>query len=359
MEQPAPLRTPAFSAEAAWQLLRLHRPALALELADRLLAQNPSSIRALAVRTEALVLLRRLPEAIAAAQEMVAQAPQSNVAFHRLARVLGQSGELWEAELAVREAIRLDPTAAAYYGFLAELTCLLARPDEAIAIASTGLTCNARNADCLLWRAIAYEHCGQPAAADADFRLALRLVPTSALLHQRRGNMLLERAEPEGAAQHLAEALRLNPAAAPTILPPLRRAKRWQHWPPWMVHRHWQLRREWQHHYTLTTKGGNTALLLPYFLLISWWKTRYDAAFQQRLPKTPLRALGWNILAVALPVGLALLFLTLVVPVIHYVVASLSDTSLATGMMMGLIASLASIHYAAKRQKSKPLNPKS
>lgn len=357
MEKQAPLRTFAFSAEAARQLLQLRRPALALEMADRLLAQNPTNTHALLVRSDALRQLERLPEAIVAAQEAVAQAPQSGVAFHQLARALGQNGKLWEAELAVREAIRLDPTNASYYGFLAQLAYLLVRPDEAIANASAGLACNARHADCLLWRAVAYERCSQPAAADADFRLALRLAPASSLLHRHRGTTLLKRAEPMQAAQHLAEALRLDPTESATVIPLLRQACREQHWPGWMVRRRQQLRHEWQHQYTLTTRGGNTALLLPYFSLVSWWKTRHDAAFQERLPGTSLRARGWNILAVALPFGLALLLLILVVPAIRYTIGSLNQTSLLEGWGIGLVAALAPLYQAIKQRKGKPLHP--
>jgi len=328
MEQPAPLRTSAFSAQAAWQLVQLHRPTLALEMADRLLARNPSDIPALAVRTEALRLLNRLPEALIAAKEAVAQAPQSSVVFHRVAVILGQSGKLREAESAVREAIRLNPNDATYYGFLAQLNYLLARPDEAIANASAGLACNARNTNCLLWRAIAYERRSQPAAADADFRLALRLLPTSALLHQHRGNALLERAKPAGAAQHLAEALRLNPAAASALLPPLRRATRWQYWPLWMVRRHQRLRHEWQQQHTLWWADTGTALLLPFFLLLSWWHTRHEPLFQLSRAQVLRRWLK-------LWVGGILLLPVVIFLAGHFSLANI-DTPLSMPQMIGL-----------------------
>lgn len=343
------------SAAGAWQLLQLHRPELALRMAEQLLARDPADVRALSLRAEALRQLGRLVEALATAKETISQAPQSAVLFYRLAVILGQSGELREAELAVREAIRIDPTAAAYYGFLAELTYLLARPDEAITIASTGLTCNAHHVDCLLWRAVAYERCNQRVAADADFNLALRLAPTSALLHQHWGKMLLQRSDAAGAARHLAEALRLNPNAYATLLPPLRQALRWQYWPNWMVRRHQQLRYEWQQQHVLTNRGGNTVLLLPYFLLISWWKTRRDIAFQQRLPSESWRSKSRYVLAASAVMSGVLLLLGLTIPLIQYITAPLDNVPVGEGVVMGMIAALAPLLWAARQQRANHL----
>lgn len=280
MEQRAPLYTSAFSAEAAQQLLRLHRPALALELADRLLAQNPSNIHGLGVRTEALALLNRLPEAVGTARQAVAIAPQSAYTHAALAWVYGRQGHLWAAVDTMREALRLNPFNADYYALLAQLHYLLRRPDETVTSANSGLAIDARHPDCLLWRALAEEQLNEPAAADLHFRQLFRLAPTNAAAHAHRGKQLLRRGELAQAATHLAAALQLAPARSAELVPLLRQARREQHWPGWMVRRRQQLRQEWQEQHVLSYRGGNTLLLIPFFAAHSWWHTRHDSLFQ-------------------------------------------------------------------------------
>lgn len=280
MEKQAPLRTSAFSAEAAWQLLQLHRPALALELADRLLAHNPFNIQALGVRTEALGVLHRLPEAISTARQAVAIAPQNAYTHAALAWVYGQQGNLWAAVDTIQEALRLNPISAEYYALLAQLQYLLRRPDETVGSANRGLAINARHPDCLLWRALAEEQLNEPTAADLHFQQLFRLAPNNASAHAHRGKQLLRRCEPAQAATHLAAALQLAPARSAELVPLLRQARREQHWPTWMVRRRQQLRQEWQARGWLIERGAGTLLLLPFFAAYGWWHTRHDPLFQ-------------------------------------------------------------------------------
>ena len=280
MGQQAPLRTSAFSAQAAWQLVQLNRPALALELADRLLARNPFNIQALGVRTEALGALQRLPEAISTARHAVAIAPQNAYTHAALAWVYGRQGNLWAAVDTIQEALRLNPVNADYYALLAQLQYLLRRPDETVTSANSGLAINARHPDCLLWRALAEEQLNEPTAADLHFQQLLRLAPNNASAHAHRGKQLLRRSEPVQAAAHLAAALRLAPTRSAELVPLLRQAHREQHWPDWMVRRRQQLRQEWQEQGVLSYRGGGTLLLIPLFAARSWWHTRHEPLFQ-------------------------------------------------------------------------------
>ncbi|MVN77927.1 hypothetical protein GO988_16480 [Hymenobacter sp. HMF4947] len=297
----------SLSVQHVWQLLQLRRPALALAMTDRLLAQAPGSVSALLARTEALRQLSRLPEAIATAQQAVAQAPQNPSVFAALARVYGQQGKLWPAVDAIQEALRLNPLAAGNQAFLAQLQYLLHRPDEAVTSAESGLAIDARHLDCLLWRALAQEQLSEPNAADLGFRQLLRLAPNSSLAHAHRGKQLLRRAEPQQAAAHLAMALQLDPVHSAELVPLLRQARREQHWPPWMVQRRQQLRHEWQKQRVLSYRGGNTLLLLPFFWLLGWWLTRHDPLFQLARAQVWQRRLKlWLGLVLLLPVLLLL-----------------------------------------------------
>ena len=327
-----PTRSPfsaAPSVASIWQLLNLHRPEAALRLAEQLLATNPSAISPQLARIEALRQLSRLTEAVAAARIAIGHAPQSAFAHAALARLLGQQGYLGAAEQAILEALRLNANEASYFAFLANIQCLLRDPDEAIASAAAGLRLNARHSDCLLWRAMAQEQNGQLAAADADFALALRVAPTSYLLHYRRGQQLLARAEARSAAHHLAEALRLRPMASAEVLPLLRQARHRQQWPAWFSKRHQQLCYEWRWQRALSWQGGNTLLLLAFFKLQSWWLTRHDPLFW------PSRRQVWQRWQKAWLLGLLLLPVLIVSgDYLHFFDAS---TPLSMLQMLGLL----------------------
>jgi tetratricopeptide (TPR) repeat protein len=277
------LPTSAPTAASAWQLLRLQRPGLALELAERLLAQNPASLPAHLARTEALRQLGRLAEAAVAAQAATSVAPQSAAAFRAFAQIRGQQGELIKAEYLITEALRLAPADAGHYGFLAQLQYLQSRHSEAIASATAGLLTDAQHPDCLLWRSLAQEAQAQPAAADADFGRVLRLAPTSALAHEWRGRVLLGRYEPHPAAQHLAEALRLAPGNM-AMLQLLRQARRRQLWPPWLLRQHRRLREDWRAARPFSWRCLVVGPCTPLYAARTWWRTRHHPLFQQPIP---------------------------------------------------------------------------
>ena len=266
-----------------WQLLRLHRPALAFTLAEQLLARNPTALEPQLARVEALRQLQRLPEAAAAAKAAIGTSPQSARAFAAYAQVAGQQGRLVRAEQLITEALRLDPMAAGYYGLAAQLRLLQRRAAEAVACAAAGLRLDAHHADCLLWRALAQEQLDQPAAADADFGRVLRALPASPMVHEWRGRQLLQRYEPHPAAAHLAEALRLSPGRR-EVIPPLQEARRQQLWPAWLLRLHQKRRHDWRNGNPFSWRGPAAGLLTPYFQLRSWWHTRRDPFFRERIP---------------------------------------------------------------------------
>jgi tetratricopeptide (TPR) repeat protein len=350
MEQPAPLRTSAFSTEAAQQLLRLHRPQLALEMADRLLAQDPAGMQALAVRIEALALLRRLPEALSTARQAVAIAPQSAYTHAGLAWVYGRQGHLWAAVDTMQEALRLNPINADYHALLAQLQYLLRRPDETITSANRGLAINARQPDCLLWRALAEEQLNEPTAADLHFRQLLRLVPDNASAHAHRGKQLLRRSEPAQAATHLAAALQLAPTRSAELVPLLRQARREQHWPTWMVRRRQQLRQDWQAQGWFLERGVGTLLLLSFFAAYSWWLTRRDPLFQ--VSRTQVLRRWQKVWVGGIFLLPALIFLAGYFKILN-INASLSIAQMA-GLLAGSLVYQAVGYLLSKRIKQQP-----
>jgi|GEM_PF-2570207 len=315
-EHDAPLLPPTATAAYAWQLLQLRRPALALELAEQLLALDSTKISAHLVRTEALRQLGRLPEAALAAKAAIAASPQSAGAVAALAQIRGQEGQLTESEKLIKEALRLDPANASHYAFLAQLQFLQKRLPDAIATASTGLRLNAQHADCLLWRAMAQEEHDQPEPADADLQRALRVAPSSALLHEWRGRQLLGRHEPHAASQHLAQAMRLAPGNTAVLLL-LRQAYQQQQWPPWLLRQRQLLRQAWLAGQPFSWRNLVVWPCIPIYAVRSWWRTRHHALFQQRIPGLRRALLRkWLVLAalVLVPAGVLYAFITFDLP---------------------------------------------
>lgn len=347
MNTPSALAATA-NAAGAWQLLRLHRPELALRMAEQLLAANPAALPALLARAEALRQLGRLPEAAEAAREALGTAPQSDAAFFALARILGQQGELRQAHAHVVEALSLDPLNADYHAFQAQLLYLLGRQKPAIASADAGLRLNGNHPDCLLWRAMAQEQLDQPDQADADFRRVLRLAPNSALAHTQRGKQLLWRCEPAMAAVHLAEALRLSPTQSPALIPLLRQARREQHWPAWLRRHQRQLRQERKLGIIRDLPSRVVSLALPWHRLRSWWLTRHDPLF--RLSRTQL----WQYV-LKLLLGSVLLLPVLITVGGHFDLVDV-DAPLSMSQMLGLLTGatlyLIAVHLVTQKAKS-------
>jgi tetratricopeptide (TPR) repeat protein len=266
-----------------WLLLEHHRPQQAAQLARQCLAADPANAPTHLALAEALRQLGRLDEARQIAQTAIGLAPAAAPGHHLLALILGQQGHLRQATTALDEALRLDHNQGEYFGLRAQLCYIQQQYHAAIQYAGHGLQADARQADCLLWRALAQEKLARTAAADATFDQVLRVDPNSALVHQWRGKLLLRRYEPHQAALHLTEALRLTPTNR-ALLPLLQQARRQQFWPAWLVQLHQKRQRDWSTGLPVSWTGPIIGLLLPLFELRSWWQTRTEPLFQENIP---------------------------------------------------------------------------
>lgn len=313
-----------------WQLLELHRPALAEAAARQRLAADPTDWQTLMALAEALRQQQRLEEAHDAAAAAIRAEANAHQAHFALAQVLGSQGQLRPAELAVRQALRLAPRVPRYHGFQAQLFYLQHSYNAAIDCAEEGLKLAPEHADCLLWRALAQEGLDQPAAANEDFQRLLRVAPESELVHARLGRVLLNRYQPAAADHHLTEALRQNPARAAELVPLLQQARRRQLWPEWFL-------RSERRHAERRARGQDPGLGSLFnriwatgAVARAWWRTRHDPIFQLTRAQVWQRRLGlWLSLVLVLP------------PVIllgDYFELFEADTPLSIAQMFGLLA---------------------
>ncbi|MBH8557515.1 tetratricopeptide repeat protein [Hymenobacter negativus] len=290
-----------------WLLLEHRRPQQAAQLARQCLAADPVHAPTHLALAEALRQLGRLDEARQSAQTAIGLAPEDAQCHHLLALILGQQGHLRKAELVILDAIRLNPVSAVFFGFLAQVRYLLHRPAEALASANNGLALDARNVECLLWRALAQEQRDHPEAADEDFHRLLHVAPTNHLVHARRGLLLLNRFEPAAAEPHLAEALRQAPNRAAQLLPLLQRARREQHWPIWFL----RSERQVAERRALGLEPGLSVLFYRICgtgaVVRAWWRTRHDPIFRLSPKQVWQRRLGFWVAGILLLPPLILL----------------------------------------------------
>ncbi|MDO7846606.1 hypothetical protein Q5H92_09580 [Hymenobacter sp. M29] len=292
------------SLASIWQLLELHRPALAETAARQRLAADPVEWRTLLALTEALRQQQRLEEAQDAAAAAVRAEANAHEAHFALAQVLGSQGQLRQAELLVRNALRLAPWMPRYHGFRAQLFYLQHSYNAAIDCAESGLKLAPEHADCLLWRALAQEGLDQPAAANEDFQRLLRVAPESELVHARLGQVLLRRYQPAAANRHLTEALRQNPGRAAQLVPLLQLARRRQLWPEWFL----RSEQRGAERRALGQDPGLGSLFNRIWatgaVARAWWRTRHDPIFQLTRAQVWQRRLGlWlSLILVAPPV---------------------------------------------------------
>ncbi|WP_190922939.1 tetratricopeptide repeat protein [Hymenobacter armeniacus] len=278
-----------------WQLLELHRPALAETAARQRLAADPADWPTLLALTEALRQQQRLEEAAYTATTAIQAEPNAHEAHFALAQALGMQGKLRRADISLRQALRLSHREPRYHAFRAQLFYLQRSYNAAISCAEDGLQLAPEHADCLLWRALAQECLDQPAAADDDFQRLLRVAPESDLVHARLGRVLFNRYQPAAADRHLTEALRQNPALAAELVPLLREARRQQLWPEWLL----RSERQGAERRALGLDPGLGMLFHRIrgtgAVTRAWWRTRRAPLFRHPLPPNPHSRWRWRL----------------------------------------------------------------
>lgn len=149
--------------------------------------------------------------AIREAEEAIHLGPDVSFGHYALAYTLYCRDRLREAEVAISQALELDPSDPYYYSLLASIHFDQWRWQDALEAAEQGLAIDAEHAGCTNLRAMALIKLGRRAEAGAVLGDALRRDPEDAATHANQGWTLLEQRQPEKALEHFREALRLDP----------------------------------------------------------------------------------------------------------------------------------------------------
>ncbi len=140
------------------------------------------------------------------AQQAIALAPDEAFSYHVLSEILKHRNRLAEANTAISEAIRLNPSDSDYYAQLAAIELLQRDWNAALAAADHGLQVDPEHVACTNLRVQALTKLGRRTDADAAVETALLRDPDNPYTHANRGWTLLEQGNPAKAMEHFREA---------------------------------------------------------------------------------------------------------------------------------------------------------
>lgn len=187
------------------------RPDLGAKHAREALAQDPECSRAHAILSLCLLNLKQPQAALTEAREAVQDCADDAFNFYCLARCHFDLDQSLEAEVAIDEAIMLDPFNAEYLWVLALIQLSSSDFEGTLETAERGLSIDPQHTNCHNIRAYALGKLGKTKESDQAADKALALEPDDALTHAMRGWTLIERHEHEQSLPHFREALRISP----------------------------------------------------------------------------------------------------------------------------------------------------
>jgi hypothetical protein len=194
-------------------LLSQKRHALAATELRRQLGEDPHDFVAHALLAVCLLEQEQLAEAQAEAELAIHLAPEYDFAFYALALIEDRQHHPKQALAAINEALALDPNDADYYHLLGQLRLQSGQWQAALQAAETGLSLDAEHADLHGLHARALARQGRTQEAGTAARSALGYGADSSITQAQAGWVALETNRPAEAQAHFREALRLDPTS--------------------------------------------------------------------------------------------------------------------------------------------------
>lgn len=194
-------------------LFELKRYWQAIEAYQAELAANPEAPLAYATMAAAYINLNRTNDADHSIQRALKLAPDLAYAHYILSFVHERRRNLSDAERAIAESVRLEPSVNAFYQW-ALIALKRGRPAEALAATQQALQLHPSHNPSILLRGRLLAQAGRLGEAHALFASALANEPNSAAAHQALGNLQLQTGQAGQALGLLREARRLDPIRA-------------------------------------------------------------------------------------------------------------------------------------------------
>jgi tetratricopeptide (TPR) repeat protein len=271
-------------------LLTLHRPGEAVEMALRLVADDPNDAEARVLAAQALLDAGRRVEAFEHAKRAIALDPQRSDAFAALSLANGDLGHRRHATACARKAVELDPMNPNRHAILVEALVhqcgtLRARSAERNALlgemnrhADITLELAPDTALAHLMKAKATLARGRPAMARIEAKKALEIDPDNAVAHQILGLAAQQEGEASKASDHFLAAAKVDHPGSGHSLRLLRRLRVGPAWRFGYVFAAWLAVRVLL---GLATTGGPglavavvLALAIVAVIAVFWYRTR-------------------------------------------------------------------------------------
>jgi tetratricopeptide (TPR) repeat protein len=200
------------SLSKAAQLIDLHKYSLALKEADAFLSSEPENARAYALKALAYMGKKQRVEALENAEKAVGLGPELEFSHYILGLVhLNLTKNFRTAELAINEALRINPENPDYYDVLAQLRMVKRDYKEALRLCEKGLEIDPQNVDCRSTRARVLTKMGKKNAAREDLSEALKNDPENPQTLASKGWVDLENGDYQGAQEAFRDALKIKP----------------------------------------------------------------------------------------------------------------------------------------------------
>jgi tetratricopeptide (TPR) repeat protein len=197
--------------ERALLLFEQERFPMAEKLLRDMLREESSQAQAQALLAFTLVRQKKYDEAQQVAEQAIAIAPDLPFAHFAQADVLYHRDRLKAAEVAISEAIRLDPANESFYSLKAGILADQQRWQEGLIAAETGLALAPEHLGCNNLRSLCLKQLNRLEEAALSIAATIHTHPEDAFGHANQGWLWLERGQPKRARDAFQEALRLQP----------------------------------------------------------------------------------------------------------------------------------------------------
>ncbi len=196
----------------ARHLFNLHRFDAARQEVAQALAFDPENTEALQYLSMICYNTADYKNGLQAANQMLGKRPDDAVAHYCASLNLIELKKLSEAEAHIQEALALNADEPDFYAILSHIYIEKREFEAALNIAENGLELDPEHVQCLNYRTICLTKLSRKEETHAAVLETLAAAPDNAYTHTNVGWSKLELGDYQGAKQHFAEALRLNPS---------------------------------------------------------------------------------------------------------------------------------------------------
>lgn len=195
----------------AQSLIDVHRYEMALQELQKAMEINPDNGHAWLLMLICYTKMGKTDKAIDIARQLLSTYPEEPLIYFLLALNLTDEEALVEAEEIALAGLNIAPTYVNLLGLLGRIHLIRKDWEAALRYADEGLAIDPSEVDCLNIRVKALTQLGRKEELKASMEDTLSAEPNNPYTHNNIGWSKLQAGDHEGAKEHFAQALRINP----------------------------------------------------------------------------------------------------------------------------------------------------